>query len=223
MEIIVTSLGQHLADPSSNRYKLIQKNKKLYPQIQIAKSINGFVENEVLSALRNSNLKIFNNHTSLGTVACFLTKVLIWKNQIKRQIPHVCILEDDLELNSNFLPFVLSRLYLLENKKVNVLRFADYAECYVTSLESAERLIKVLEQKGIFDHVDAELASPGLGEVAVNGSKGGRNEPRWVNGEHVGYIHDIFKLKVISNEGDIRHTGKLPNIMRRRGYFIKIR
>jgi GR25 family glycosyltransferase involved in LPS biosynthesis len=223
MEIIITSLAQHIANPNSDRYKLIQKNKTLYPQIQVARSINGFDRNEVLSVLRNSNLKLFNNSTSLGTVACFLTKILIWKNQIERQIPHVCILEDDLELNSNFLPFVFSRLYLLQDKKVNVLRFADYAECYVTSLESAKRLIKIIEEKGIFDHIDAELSSPGFGEIAVNGSKGPPHLPRWINNEHAGFEYDIFKLKAESNEGDIKQTEYLPDIMRRRPYFIKMR
>jgi hypothetical protein len=39
MEIIITSLKEHFTNPESSRYKLIKKNKELYPQIQIVKSI----------------------------------------------------------------------------------------------------------------------------------------------------------------------------------------
>jgi hypothetical protein len=140
---------------------------------------------------------------------------MVWKKQIEEQIPHVCLLEDDLELNSNFLPFILSRLPILEDERVNILRGADWGECYITSLESAKRLIKLLERNGITGNIDEQLWSSG--EIVVNGSRGGgmtgmHNEESWINGhyQHVGYQNDIFKLHVRTNEGDIRHTEPLP-------------
>lgn len=216
MEIIITSLEEHLTNPESSRYKLIQKNKELYPQIQTIKSINGFNKEEVIAALKDSNLKLLNIHfKTFGTLACFLTKVMVWKKQIEEQIPYVCLLEDDLELNSNFLPFILSRLFILEDEKVNILRCADWGECYITSLESAKRLIKLLERNGILANIDEQLWSSG--EFVINSSRGGgisgvHNEENWINGhyEHVGFKNNIFKLHVRTNEGDIRHTDPLP-------------
>ena len=203
MDIIITSIEKHLTNPESKRYKLIQKNKQLYPQIQTYKSINGFNKEDVLSALKSSNLKLFNIHfKTFGALACFLTKVMVWKKQIEEQIPYLCLLEDDLELNENFLPFINEHKHELDNKDINILRCADWGECYITSLESAKRLIELLEQNGIWNNVDEQMWFSK--EKCINSSISGFKWP------HDGYQNNIFKLINQTNEGDILKTDPLP-------------
>lgn len=216
MEIIITSLKEHLDNPNSERYQLIQKNKQLYPQIKTIESINGYNSEDVLIALRNSNIKFFNvSFKTLGTLACFLTKIMIWKKQIEEEIPYLCLLEDDLELNKYFLPFIEAFKHELNNENINLLRLADWGECYVTSLESAKRLVALFEKKGIWRNVDEQLWE--CGEKVVNHSRGHghfgvHKENTWKNGywEHVGYVHDIFKLHKETNKGDILKTHSIP-------------
>jgi len=207
MEIWLTTLKDNLVDPSSERYDWIKKNINLYPEIKIIHSVDGRNKDLVKLALKESGLNLYQlGFRTYGTLAVFLTKFLAWKKQVKDNIPYVCLIEDDIELNEAFWPFLESKKHLLEDPSINIVRLGDWGEAYLTSLSSAKRLIEKIQKDGIWRNIDEQLWE--CGESVVNKSIGGGQsgvhyENRWVNGvwEHTGYQENIFKLLKQTNEG----------------------
>lgn len=203
MDIWLNTLIENIENPHAERFNWIKKNINLYPQIKIVPSIDGRKEDEVKTALKASGLELNHLHyKTYGTLAVFLTKFLAWEKQIKENVPYLCLLEDDLELNIEFLPFIEKQKDLLNDTSVNLLRVAEFGECYITSLDSAKRLIKKIKEDGILMNVDEQMRVSG--EKIINHTK--RPYPNafdWNNSvwTHYGYEHDIFKLLKPTNGG----------------------
>ena len=123
------------------RLKYFKKNKKIIPEIEIYKSINGYNIEETTTELFKSGLKYkwlqFNTY---GMLANGLTKIKAFKYQIENNIEHMCLIEDDLVLGNNFKNFVESNLYLLEG--YNMLRLDKWGEGYITSIKGAKNILK---------------------------------------------------------------------------------
>lgn len=213
MEIWLNTLADNLNNPKSERYPWIYKNINLYPKIKIIPSVDGRNKEKVEETLKNTGLDFYQTgFKTYGTLAVFLSKFLAWEKQIQEYVPYMCLIEDDLELTPEFLPFLEEKKHLLDDPKVNILRLGDWGEAYFTSLESAKRLVKKIRKDGIRRNVDEQMW--GSGEVVVNESlfKPPR-EDEWVNGvwRHKGYKNNIFKLLKKTNSGtplQTSHVGK---------------
>lgn len=207
MEIWLNTLTENLNDKKSERYDWINKNTNLYPQIKILPSVDGRDKELVKKILKETNLSFYQTgFKTYGTLAVFLSKFLAWEKQIKENIPYMCLIEDDIELYENFLPFLEEKKYMLDSPSVNILRLGDWGEAYLTSFDSAKRLIEKIQTDGIRRNIDEQLWDSG--EVVINESVGGgtsgiRNEDMWLDGvwKHVGYKHSIFKLLKKTNSG----------------------
>lgn len=149
---------------NGEREEIISKNKKLFPQIEVIKSTNGFNKQEVIDELIKLDIKFYKlnkyrkeNFNTYGTLANFITKVKIMKYQVENKIPYICFIEDDLLLKSNFVSFIESRKdkYLKDN--VNILRLARWGEGYITSLEGSERILAHIKRTGIIQNIDNQL------------------------------------------------------------------
>lgn len=212
MEIWLNTLTENINNPDSERYNWIKKNIDLYPEIKIVPSVNGKDKKEVANALKKTGLDFYQTgFRTYGTLAVFLSKFLAWQKQLEEKIPYLCLIEDDLELTKEFLPFLESKKNLLENPGTNVLRLGDWGEAYFTSLESAKRLVAKIKEDGIRRNIDEQMWASG--EVVVNESlvKPPR-EDEWVNGvwRHKGYKHDIFRLLKKTNAGVPLQTDMVP-------------
>lgn len=149
---------------TDERKKIVEKNKKLFPQIEVIKSTNGFNKQEVIDELTKLDIKFHKlnkykkeNFNTYGMLANGITKIKIMKHQIENNIPYICFIEDDLLLKPNFVSFIESRKdkYLKDN--VNMLRLARWGEGYITSLEGSKRILAHIKRTGIIQNIDNQL------------------------------------------------------------------
>jgi len=152
-----------------DRVKYIEQNKKLFPFIKIFKSVNGYNINQTLNEMNTLQLKykdLDENFKTYGTLACWLTKYKMLKHQVDNKIPYLCFIEDDLILDKNFYSYVNDTLIHFK-KNVNILRMMTWGEGYITSFESAKRLLAHLSRDGIIRNIDNQLRENCGNEVAL--------------------------------------------------------
>ena len=181
---------------NNERIKIVNKNKKLFPFIEVVKSVNGYNKEEVINELIKLDINFvtlnrskYVNFNSYGTLANFITKVKIMKHQIENNIPYICFIEDDLLLNKNFVSFIEQQKnkYLRDN--VNMIRLAKWGEGYITSLEGSKRILRHIKQKGIIKNIDNQL--------------------RLNCGKEIRVFNTPWRLVVGTNKGDCLKTQKL--------------
>lgn len=152
-----------------DRVKYIEQNKKLFPFIKIFKSVNGYNINQTLNEMNTLQLKykdLDETFRTYGTLACWLTKYKMLKYQVDNKIPYLCFIEDDLVLDKNFYSYVNDTLIHFK-KNVNILRMMTWGEGYITSFESAKRLLAHLSRDGIIRNIDNQLRENCGNEVAL--------------------------------------------------------
>lgn len=142
---------------TENRKKYIDKNMKKFPFLKIFKSVNGFNTYDTISQLDKLRLKYINlDFKTYGTLANWLTKYKILVHQIENNIPYMCFIEDDVILSDNFYNYINEAIAYLKDD-INILRLMDWGEGYITSLESAKRLVNILYTTGIIKNIDNQL------------------------------------------------------------------
>ena len=143
------------------RMKLYEHNKKLLPQLELVKSINGYNIPETVSEFRKTGLKYFgvdDLFQNYGTIACFLTKYKCLMSQIENAYPYLCFIEDDMLLKPGFERHVHQQVGVLErDKAINMIRLGPWGEGYITSLASARRLVDIIKRSGIIANIDNQL------------------------------------------------------------------
>jgi len=175
----------------SERYEFTQEMKGIIPEIEVFEAINVFDVEETTSALISTGLEfhhvLFGNY---GSLACWLTRYLCLEKQVKEGIPIMCLLEDDVCLYEGFAEMAERAAMMFDIvADLNVIRLGTWGEGYITSLESAKRILAFLKKNGIRDNIDNQL------RVGV-----GREF-------HLPLIHE---LKTWTNCGEIRETPPLP-------------
>ena len=177
-----------------DRMTYIEKNQKLFPFIKTFKSVNGYNTNIPLKEIINLNLKyvdLDNNFRTYGTLANWITKYKMLKYQVENEIPFLCFLEDDLLLENIFYTYICDALIHFKTN-VNILRLMNWGEGYITSYESAKRVLEHLERDGIKRNIDNQLRENCGYELAL------KNAP--------------IKLMIVGNTGDCLKTQKFTNI-----------
>jgi predicted O-methyltransferase YrrM len=140
-----------------DRLPIIEKNKKTIPQLQIIKSVNGYNKDETIRELIELKVKYKSLHyKSYGTLANSITKIKMLKYQIEKNIPFICFLEDDLLLKPEFELFIYNSICLLKDD-INMIRLQEWGEGYITSVESAKRILEHIYRDGFVDSIDNQF------------------------------------------------------------------
>lgn len=177
----------------SDRMQFIEENQKMFPFIKTFKSVNGYDTKETLQEIDKLNLKyvnLDNNFRTYGTLANWITKYKMLKYQVDNEIPFLCFLEDDVILENNFYTFICDSLKHF-NTNVNILRLMTWGEGYITSYESAKRLLEHLNRDGIVRNIDNQLREYCGYEIALEKTP--------------------MKLMILGNDGDCLKTSKFEN------------
>ena len=154
------------------------------PRAEILQAVNGFDARETIDALRDARLKYhihtycgFTRFGTYGSLACFLTKVRALVMQVERRIPFVAMLEDDMKPKAGFTAFVrqaVQEQFVLRKDAPDLLVLGDWGEGYITSYESAQRVLHRIRQQGVPQNID----------IFLNAGHAGRAErirPPWVH------------------------------------------
>lgn len=188
IEFVIMSLCK-----DDNRLMNVDYNKKIIPNIHIFKSINGYDKEDVIMELKKTGLEYHNLYfKTYGTLACFLTKYNCLQYQIENNISYMCFIEDDLKLSKRFPEFAKEKSKVLIKKKCDIVRLGKWGEGYITSLESAKKIISLIKKYGIFTNVNLQLRSMGIRESVVK-------------------KYTPWKLIVETNKGDCLKTDKFDN------------
>jgi GR25 family glycosyltransferase involved in LPS biosynthesis len=175
----------------------IEQNQKLFPFIKIFKSVNGYNIDETLNEMRRLKLKYVkldnNGFTTFGTLANWITKYKMLKFQVDNKIHFICFIEDDLILDKNFNTYIHESLchFKKNHVTVNILRMMKWGEGYITSYESAKRVLEHLDRDGIVRNIDNQL--------------------RLRCGKEMGLQNAPMRLMVRGNNGDCLKTSKFNN------------
>ena len=168
------------------RKKYIEINRKKYKNIKVFQAVNGYDINETLKVQCDNNIEYKNlRFKTYGTLACWLSKYKMLKHQVENNIPFVCFLEDDVILQDNFDKFLNNCVFEFK-KDINIIRLNRFGEGYITSLESAKTLLKILNKEGICENIDNQL--------------------QFMCGKELYIPNNYLKLVVKTNKGDCLKT-----------------
>lgn len=183
---------QHLLNLKSEQRSLwVEEMKRYIPDIEIFPSVNGFDEAETQKELANTGVPFIHlQHHNYGSLACWVTKYKCLQKQVDQQIPEMCMIEDDVELDETFVCSVNAlKKRFLEDPDLNMIRLARWGEGYITTLESAKRILALLKEEGVTGNIDNQLRGNCGKEVVIP------------------IIHNV---RVAANCGDIPGTSGLP-------------
>ena len=174
---------------TTERKKIVDQNIKLFPSIQVIKSVNGYNTNETISEFKKLGIKFHtlnkykngNNFNTYGMLANGITKIKMLKYQVENKLPYICFIEDDLLLKKNFIKFIHKKKKLLK-RNINMIRLDTWGEGYITSLESSKRILEHINNKGIIQNIDNQL--------------------RINCGREIKVLNTPWKLMIESNKGD---------------------
>lgn len=176
---------------NKDRALWVNELKSFVPNLEVIPAVDGFdidgIEREL--ALLQVPFKWL-EHWNYGALGCWLSHYKAIKKQVDEKIPFMCRLEDDAEINETFYPSVQTLLGRFErDPELNMIRLAGCSEGYITSLESSQRVLDILNKRGITQNIDNQLRCDSGKEVL---------------------IPLIHSLKCPTNVGDIRMTKQLP-------------
>lgn len=182
---------------SDFRRNIFSKNQEKIPNTKLFRAINGYDPYDTVLQYNRSRLYYHGmkpGYESYGMLANFLTKYAFMKFQVFHSIPYACWIEDDLEFEDTFAEFVTNvSAFLTPGSPFNMVRLDHWGEGYITTLEGAQRVLALIEEKGIIDNPDDQLREYCGPEIAVSGTP--------------------WKLMQPTNTGDILQT---PSISRGR-------
>ena len=162
---------------SSTRRSWVQETRLSIPSLEVVRAINGFDERETVRALAQSGLRYhvftycgFSRFGTYGSLACFLTKVIALASQVRRRLPYMAMLEDDMRIKPNFPTFIEQRVARHfgdgdSSVSPELLVLGSWGEAYVTSLAGARRVLQSLRHQGIPMNVDIMLNEGHVGRV----------------------------------------------------------
>lgn len=168
------------------------------PSIKVFPAVNGYNKVETIQELSKTSLRFFNlyspKHSKYGVLANFLSKYNLLMHQIENEIPYMCFIEDDVFVKKYFKEFVRSKIkFFRKDKKLNIIRFGEWGEAYITSLHGARNIVKLIRANGIINNIDNQLRK-----------NSGREK----------YIKCPFKLVSETNFGDCLSTSFIgPSFM----------
>lgn len=137
------------------------------PSLEPFLAVNGFDVAATIAALAATPLRLhlhtfcgYARFATYGSMANFITKYEALRMQLRRRVPYLAILEDDMELQPGFAKFVTEAVRERLERPAHppeLLVLGAWGEGYVTSLAAARRVVAKLEQQGIPLTIDIML------------------------------------------------------------------
>ena len=144
-----------------DRDDIIKANQELFPDIHVIKSVNGYDAVETRKELAELNIsfyKLDEGFETYGTLANWITKVKMLKQQVVEGYPYMIMLEDDILLGKHFMEIVMKLLKLGPKlNRFNIIRLGPWGEGYISTLSGAKRCLTLLQKKGIVYNIDNQL------------------------------------------------------------------
>ena len=176
---------------TSARAAFVAANRKILPELQLFRAVNGFDTRQTIAALCSSGLRYhwgycgFTRFGTFGSLANYLTKVFAIAHQVSRQLPVMAMLEDDMQLEEGFKAFVEAKAAsLLHAEQLfaarrasgsssggaidspsDLLALGTWGEGYVTTLASARRVLRSFKRQGVPLNVDIMINDGHVGRV----------------------------------------------------------
>lgn len=152
VRVVVMTLGR--------RQKLIDANKNVQasPRLHEFRSVNGYDPIATAAALAATPLPM---HRLCGCFACgrwgtianYLTRYNALVDQVTRQYPFQATIEDDMRFKPFFKQFLKEQAEsfgpAMDKGTIDVVRLGPFGEGYLTSLQSAKRIVERMRVVGI--------------------------------------------------------------------------
>jgi predicted O-methyltransferase YrrM len=156
----------------SDRVPTVEANHALFPNAKVFPSIDGYDVEKTIQALKSIDVKFVNlnqRFKTYGTLANWITKYNVLQHQVDNKIPFMCFVEDDIKMLPSFEEFVNQATKHL-TKDVNMVRLGLWGEAYITSFDSAKRILSHLTEKGVILNIDNQLKGHCGKEIKLNGA-----------------------------------------------------
>ena len=180
---------------TSARAAFIEANRATLPQLEVFRAVDGFDKQATIRALGTSRLLYheytycsFTRFGTYGSLANYLTKYFALAYQVAHRLPYMAMLEDDMKIDAGFAPFVDAavRTYLIAanrcdatiphlppkasqpprcRERPEILQIGEWGEGYVSSLSSAQSVLRALQQQGVPQNIDIMLNAGHAGRV----------------------------------------------------------
>jgi len=132
---------------NTERSGFVRANQALLPELELFLAVNGYSKEETIRRLGSTPLK-FHPYTfcnaarfaTFGSLANFASKYLALRMQVRRRLPYMAMLEDDMQLRPGFKAFVEQTVRYGALDRADLLVLGAWGEGYVTSLASARRV-----------------------------------------------------------------------------------
>jgi len=177
LHIVVTSL---MLENNQSRLEYIKENLKVFPKLEIWRSINGYDLNETALALMETMAEGigFNNmdYPHTGMLATMLTKRYAFKHQVCCEYEYMVLIEDDNVMDAQFLEVydgyikkvdhgletmipgstgaVCNSTSSHEKNKCVMRKISMWGDGYFSSLEGARRMLKAFQENALDGNVD---------------------------------------------------------------------
>lgn len=136
---------------NTQRNAFVRANQAVLPELELFLAVNGYSKEDTIRRLGSTPLKLhpytFCNaarFATFGSLANFVSKYLALRMQVRRRLPYMAMLEDDMQLRPGFKAFVEQtvRSGALDRaeERAELLVLGVWGEGYVTSLASARRV-----------------------------------------------------------------------------------
>ena len=136
---------------NTQRNAFVRANQAVLPELELFLAVNGYSKEDTIRRLGSTPLKLhpytFCNaarFATFGSLANFVSKYLALRMQVRRRLPYMAMLEDDMQLRPGFKAFVEQtvRSGALDRaeERAELLVLGAWGEGYVTSLASAQRV-----------------------------------------------------------------------------------
>lgn len=145
---------------TDERRDIINKNRDLYPSLQVFPSVNGYDINTTISEFNQLNIPFHSiDFQTYGTLANWITKYKMLQYQVQHKIDYLCFLEDDVLLSPEFEDFINDTITHFKDSTLNIIRLHNWGEGYITSYQSAQNILRILSETGIILNIDNQLRS----------------------------------------------------------------
>jgi len=167
---------RYLVATMGARGRFIAHNRRLLPRLEAFRSTNGMNVSEVHAFFEaRPQLRFYKLFTwTYGMLASWTTKYRALEDQVQRGVPFQAIIEDDLLLEEGFTRFVegmtarwlgSANERLPEADRFNLVVLGRWGEGYVTSLESARRVLAFLDGNGVRKNADIQWNDGSCGRI----------------------------------------------------------
>ena len=169
---------------NTERSNFVRASREVLPELELFLAVNGYSKEETIRRLGTTPLK-FHPYTfcnsarfaTFGSLANYVSKYLALRMQVRRRLPYMAMLEDDMLLRPGFRAFVEQAVRGGALEGAELLVLGAWGEGYVTSLASARLVLASLGRQGVPLTIDIMLNDGHAGRAVRIGALRGDSVP----------------------------------------------